>query len=36
MAVERKRISSWVLLALVAALLVGWFAINLIGGRAGA
>jgi uncharacterized membrane protein len=35
MATERKRVSSWVLLALVAALLVVWFAINLIGGRVG-
>jgi hypothetical protein len=35
MPTERKRISSWVLLALVGLLLVVWFAINLIGGRAG-
>ena len=35
MATEPKRISSWVLLALVGVLLVAWFAINLIGGRAG-
>lgn len=35
MATERKRVSSWVLLALVAALVAGWFAIGLIGGRVG-
>ena len=35
MATGRRRVSSWVLLALVAALVVGWFALNLIAGRAG-
>ena len=36
MATERKRVSSWVLLALVAALVVGWLAFNLIGAHLGA
>jgi hypothetical protein len=36
MPTERKRVSSWVLLALVGLLLAGWFAFGLIGGRAGA
>lgn len=31
-----RRKSSWVLVALLAVVLVGWFAINIIGGAAAA
>ena len=36
MATGGRKKSSWVLVALLAVILVGWFAINLIGARSAA
>lgn len=33
MAQGRRRVSSWVLLAILAVVLVGWFALNLLSAR---